>query len=148
MHVCIDDHSRLAYTDIFANEKAVSAVAHFKAAYRWYEKLGVTVTRVMTDNGSCYISKDFAKACRDLKIRHIRTRPYTPKTNGKAERFIQTTIREWAYARTYQTSDQRANHLPNWTHMYNWHRPHGGIKDKTPISRLNLNPDNLLRVHN
>jgi len=101
----------------------------------------------MTDNGACYKSKAFAKVCRDLKIKHVRTKPYTPKTNGKAERFIQTALREWAYARAYETSDQRAAQLQRWTHMYNWHRPHDGIKDKTPISRLNRDPDNLLRLH-
>ena len=102
----------------------------------------------MTDNGSCYKSRAFAKACKDLKLKHIRTKPYTPKTNGKAERFIQTALREWAYARAYDTSDQRAADLPLWSHLYNWHRPHGGIKDQTPISRLRLNRDNLLRLHN
>lgn len=102
----------------------------------------------MTDNGSCYKSHAFAKACKRLKIKHVRTKPYTPKTNGKAERFIQTALREWAYARAYETSDQRAADLPLWSHLYNWHRPHGGIKNQTPISRLSLNRDNLLRHHN
>ncbi len=148
VHVCIDDNSRLSFTQIHPNEKAVSAIAHLKAAVAWYKKLGVKVTRVMTDNGSCYKSKAFAKACIRLNIKHIRTKPYTPKTNGKAERFIQTALREWAYARAYQTSDQRAKDLPIWTHMYNWHRPHGGIKDQTPISRLGWSRDNLLRLHN
>lgn len=147
VHVCIDDHSRIAFTDIFPNEKAVSAVAHLKAAIACYQRLGIAVARVMTDNGACYKSKAFARTCRKLGIRHIRTRPYTPKTNGKAERFIQTALREWAYARAYQTSDQRAAHLPAWMHMYNWHRPHGGIKDQTPISRLGLSRNNLLRLH-
>jgi transposase InsO family protein len=147
VHVAIDDHSRLSFSQIHPNEKAVSAVKHLKAAVAWYRKLGVTIERVMTDNGSCYKSHAFAKACRDLKIKHIRTKPYTPKTNGKAERFIQTALREWAYARAYETSDQRAADLPLWTHLYNWHRPHGGIKDQTPISRLGLNRDNLLRLH-
>ena len=101
----------------------------------------------MTDNGTCYVSKAFAKACGDLQIKHVRTKPYTPKTNGKAERFIQTALREWAYARAYETSDQRAAELPKWPHLYNWHRPHGGIKDQTPISRLTLKRDNLLRLH-
>ena len=101
----------------------------------------------MTDNGSCYRSADFAKSCKQLHLRHIRTRPYTPKTNGKAERFIQTAIREWAYARAYQNSDQRAADLPRWLHRYNWHRPHGSLKAKTPISRLGLSEDNLLRLH-
>ena len=148
VHVAIDDHSRLSFTQIHPNEKATSAIAHLKAAVAWYRNLGIKVERVMTDNGACYKSKAFAKACKNLGIRHIRTKPYTPKTNGKAERFIQTALREWAYARSYQTSDQRAHHLPMWIHLYNWHRPHGGIKDQTPISRLGLNQDNLLRLHN
>ena len=147
VHVCVDDASRIAFTDIFPDERKDSAVAFLKACVAFYWRLGVTVTRVMTDNGSCYRSKAFAKACKALKLRHIRTKPYTPKTNGKAERFIQTSLREWAYARAYRTSDQRKADLPVWTHMYNWHRPHGGIKDQTPISRLGLNRDNLLRFH-
>lgn len=147
VHVAIDDHSRVSFSQILADEKAVSAVAHLKAAVAYYQSLGVKVVRVMTDNGSCYRSKAFARACKGLKIKHLRTKPYTPKTNGKAERFIQTALREWAYARAYQTSDQRAANLKWWTHMYNWHRPHGGIKDRTPISRLALDQDNLLRLH-
>jgi transposase InsO family protein len=147
VHVCIDDHSRLSFSQIHTDEKAVSAVAHFKAAVAWYKRLGITVSRVMTDNGACYKSKDFAKACRDLGIRHIRTKPYTPRTNGKAERFIQTALREWAYARPYETSDQRAGQLESWQHMYNWHRPHGGINNQTPISRSGMNRNNLLRFH-
>ncbi len=101
VHVCIDDHSRLSFSQVHTDEKAVSAVAHLKAAYRWYRSLGIKVERVMTDNGACYRSKAFAKACKKLKINHIRTKPYTLKTNGKAERFIQTALREWAYARAY-----------------------------------------------
>lgn len=147
VHVAIDDASRIARTDIFPDEKAVSAVAFLKATIASYISLGITVTRVMTDNGSCYKSKDFAKTCRDLGLKHIRTRPYTPKTNGKAERFIQTALREWAYARAYPTSDHRKANLPIWTHMYNWHRPHGSLNSKTPISRLNPTSDNLLSLH-
>lgn len=147
VHVSIDDASRIAFTDIFANEKAVSAVAFLKAAVAYYESLGIKVTRVMTDNGSCYRAKDFTKTCKKLGLKHIRTKPYTPKTNGKAERFIQTALREWAYARAYPSSEHRKSQLPTWTHMYNWHRPHGGINSKTPISRLSLNRDNLLRLH-
>jgi transposase InsO family protein len=101
----------------------------------------------MTDNGSCYRSKAFAKACRKLGLKHVCTKPYTPKTNGKAERFIQTALREWAYAVAYPTSDSRAAELPVWLHRYNWHRPHGSLKSKTPISRLGSNQDNLLRLH-
>lgn len=147
VHVCIDDHSRLSFTQIHADEKAVSAIASLKAAVAWYARLGVKVERVMTDNGSCYKSHAFRSACQDLGLKHIRTKPYTPRTNGKAERFIQTALREWAYARAYQTSNQRAADLPVWTHMYNWHRPHGSLNSKPPISRLNLNKDNLLRLH-
>ena len=147
VHVCIDDCSRIAFTDIFPDEKAISAIACLKAAVAYYLSLGIKVARVMTDNGSCYKAKTFAAACKALNLKHIRTKPYTPKTNGKAERFIQTALREWAYARAYQTSDQRKQHLPDWTHMYNWHRPHGGIGSKPPISRLGLRQDNLLRLH-
>ena len=147
VHVCIDDHSRVAFSEIKPDETADSAVPFLKAAVAYYKSLGVTVTRVMTDNGSCYQAFAFRDACRDLGIKHIRTKPYTPKTNGKAERFIQTALREWAYAQAYPTSDRRAQELPIWLHQYNWHRPHGGIKSQTPISRLGLTKDNLLRLH-
>jgi transposase InsO family protein len=147
VHVCIDDASRLAFSQILPDEKKESAVAFLKAAVAYYQSLGVIVARVMTDNGSCYRSKAFRDACRDLGLKHIRTRPYTPKTNGKAERFIQTALREWAYAQAYQTSDRRAQELPIWLHRYNWHRPHGSLKSKPPISRLLLDRDNLLRLH-
>ena len=102
----------------------------------------------MTDNGACYRSFAFRDVCRRLGLKHIRTRPYTPKTNGKAERFIQTALREWAYAIAYPTSNHRAQELPIWLHRYNWHRPHASLKSKTPISRLGLTEDNLLRLHN
>jgi transposase InsO family protein len=148
VHVCIDDASRIAFSQILPDEKKESAVAFLKAAGAYYQSLGVTVTRVMTDNGSCYRSKAFRDACRDLGLKHIRTKPYTPKTNGKAERFIQTALREWAYAQAYPNSDHRAAELPIWLHRYNWHRPHGGLKSKPPISRLALAEDNLLRLHN
>ena len=147
VHVCIDDHSRVAFSEIKPDETADSAVPFLKAAVAYYKSLGVIVTRVMTDNGSCYQAFAFRDACRDLGIKHIRTKPYTPKTNGKAERFIQTALREWAYAQAYPTSDRRAQELPIWLHQYNWHRPHGGIKSQTPISRLGLTKDNLLRLH-
>ncbi|NNE22213.1 MAG: IS481 family transposase [Rhizobiales bacterium] len=148
LHVCIDDASRIAFTDIYPDEKKQSAVAFLKAAIDYYRRLGITITRVMTDNGSCYKSFAFRDLCKQLGLRHIRTKPYTPRTNGKAERFIKTAITEWAYAMAYQTSKQRADYLPKWTHMYNWHRPHGGIKYQTPISVLCMNRDNLLRFHN
>ena len=147
VHVCIDDASRIAFSQVLPNEKKESAVAFLKAAVAYYASLGVTVSRVMTDNGSCYKSKAFRKACQALQLKHIRTKPYTPKTNGKAERFIQTSLREWAYAKPYPTSKHRAAELPSWLHKYNWHRPHGGIKYQTPISRLGLTVNNLLRLH-
>src|SRR3954453_1182799 len=147
VHVCIDDASRVAFSQILPNEKKESAVAFLKATVAYYANLGVTITRVMTDNGSCYRSKAFRCACRDLGLKHIRTKPYTPKTNGKAERFIQTALREWAYAQAYPTSDHRAAALPIWLHRYNWHRPHSSLKSKSPITRLALTEDNLLRLH-
>ena len=147
VHVCIDDRSRVAFSQILPDERKGSAVAFLKAAVAYYQSLGITVERVMTDKGSCYISEDFAKACEELGLRHIRTKPYTPKTNGKAERFIQTALREWAYAKAYPNSNQRAQELPIWLHRYNWHRPHGSLKANTPISQLGLSEDNLLRFH-
>ena len=147
VHVCIDDHSRVAFSQIHPDETKQSAVPFLRAAVAYYKSLGVAVSRVMTDNGSCYKSHAFRDACAELGLKHIRTKPYTPKTNGKAERFIQTSLREWAYAQSYDSSDQRAAKLPAWLHRYNWHRPHGGIMSQTPISRLALDRDNLLRLH-
>jgi transposase InsO family protein len=147
VHVCIDDASRVAFSQVLVDEKKERAVAFLIAAVAYYASLGVTVRRVMTDNGSCYRSKAFAKSCSALGLKHIFTKPYTPKTNGKAERFVQTTLREWAYAQAYPSSDDRAATLPGWLHRYNWHRPHGGIKSQTPFSRLGLSEDNLLRLH-
>ena len=146
VHVCIDDASRVAFSQILPDEKKASAVAFLKAAVSYYASLGVAVQRVMTDNGSCYRAFAFRQACRDLGLRHVRTKPYTPKTNGKAERFIQTALREWAYAQAYANSDHRAAELPVWMHRYNWRRPHSAIKSKPPISRLDLTEDNLLRL--
>ena len=146
-HVCVDDASRIAFAEMKRDETATSAVDFLKAAVTYYRSLGVAVARVMTDNGSCYKAFAFRDACRDLGLKHIRTKPYTPKTNGKAERFIQTALREWAYARPYDHSDQRTRRLPQWLHDYNWHRPHGGIHAKTPISKLGLSDNNLLTLH-
>jgi len=147
VHVCIDDASRVAFSKIRKSERGRCAVAFLKAAVAYYKSLGVTVLRVMTDNGSCYRSHAFARACRRLELKHIRTKPYTPRTNGKAERFIQTSLREWAYARAYLNSRQRARELPFFMHRYNWHRPHASIGGKPPISRIDLTKDNLLRLH-
>jgi len=147
VHVAIDDHSRLATAQIFPNEKCSSAIAFLEHAVDYYRFLGITVSRVMTDNGSCYRAKHFASACARLGIKHIRTKPYTPQTNGKAERFIQTALREWAYATAFEHSDQRRGELPTWLHRYNWHRPHASLAKSTPISRLGLTEDILLMTH-
>jgi transposase InsO family protein len=147
-HVAIDDHSRVARSEILANEKKESAVAFLKRTVAYFNSLGVKVDRVMTDNGGGYRSKDFARACRELQIKHLRTRPYTPQTNGKAERFIQTALREWAYATAFESSDQRKAGLLTWLHRYNWHRPHASLGQNPPISRLPLTGNNLLRLHN
>ena len=147
VHVCIDDASRVGFSQIHPDEKAASAVAFLHAAVAYFQSLGITVTRVMTDNGPCYKSFAFRDACKALGLRHIRTKPYTPRTNGKAERFIQTALREWAYAQSYPTSDRRAAELPVWLHRYNWHRPHGSLDAKTPISQLGLTVNYLLRRH-
>jgi transposase InsO family protein len=147
VHVCIDDASRVAFVQVMANQRKESAVAFLEAALAYYGSLGIRIERVMTDNGSCYRSRTFRAACQRLGLRQIFTRPYTPKTNGKAERFIQTALREWAYARAYHNSDQRSAELLTWLHRYNWHRPHASLKAKTPISRLGLTEDNVLRFH-
>jgi transposase InsO family protein len=147
VHLAIDDHSRLAYSEILPDETRGSCLRFLFNALRFFRSLGVKVERVMTDNGSSFRSRRYAKALRRLKIKHLRTKPYTPKTNGKAERFVQTSLREWAYARAYETSEDRAAQLPGWLHRYNWHRPHGGIGAKPPISRLALTQNNLLRLH-
>jgi transposase InsO family protein len=147
VHVAIDDASRIAFSRIMKTQRQHCAIAFLKAAVAYYESLGITLERVMTDNGSCYRSRRFRNACRRLGLKLIYTRPYTPRTNGKAERFIQTALREWAYARAYDTSTQRAAELPYWIHRYNWHRPHGSIGAVPPISTLGLTGNNLLRLH-
>jgi transposase InsO family protein len=147
VHVMVDDHSRLAYAEALETLTGAAAAAFLRRAVAWFAERGIKVERVMTDNGSCYQSKTFRAACKRLDLRQIFTKPYTPKTNGKAERFIQTALREWAYAQAYQNSDQRTAELLNWLHRYNWHRPHGSLKANTPISRLGLAGNNLLRLH-
>ncbi len=140
VHVCIDDYSRLAYVEVLENERGNTASDFLRRAVAWFVTQGVAVRQVMTDNGSCYISKAFAKAYDDLGLKHVRTRPYSPKTNGKAERFIQTLLREWAYARPYRSSNQRANLLPRWIDHYNLERPHGSLDYLPPISRVQSMP--------
>ena len=137
LHVCIDDASRLAYTEILPSERKEDTTAFLERALAWLGRHGVSVERVMTDNGSAYRSKLFANALRTAGARHVRTRPYTPRTNGKAERFIQTSLREWAYARPYASSAERAQAIRPWTDAYNLNRPHAGIKGLTPWQRVN-----------
>ncbi|AQC69784.1 IS481 family transposase [Bordetella pertussis] len=145
--VAIDDHARVAFTDIHPDERFPSAVQFLKDAVAYYQRLGVTIQRLLTDNGSAFRSRAFAALCHELGIKHRFTRPYRPQTNGKAERFIQSALREWAYAHTYQNSQHRADAMKSWLHHYNWHRPHQGIGRAVPISRLNLGEYNLLTVH-
>lgn len=137
LHVAIDDASRLAYTEILPSLGRQDATAFLQRALAWYGRLGVNVQRVMTDNGSAYRSKLFAKALQQAGAKHIRTRPYTPRTNGKAERFIQTSLREWAYAKPYASSDQRSAAIGPWTDSYNLSRPHSALGHQPPIKRLN-----------
>ena len=136
LHVCIDDHSRAVYQEVLPDEKAVTVTGFLKRAAAWYQSLGITVERVMTDNGSGYRSHVFRGAVEALGVRHIRTRPYTPKTNGKAERFIQTAIREWAYAAPYRSSAARTLALRGFTRYYNTARPHAALGYRPPLSRL------------
>jgi transposase InsO family protein len=147
LHVAIDDHSRIAFSQLHANERADSTVAFLRAAVAYYHRFGIRIRRLLTDNAPCYYSDLFATTCRELGIRHLRTRPYTPRTNGKAERFIQTALREWAYARLYQNSDHRRSELDPWLHQYNWHRPHASLGQSPPISRSGLDGNNLLTHH-
>lgn len=147
VHVAIDDASRVAFATLHADETGRSACRALLAAVRYYAGYGIAIRRVMTDNGACYKSKRFGQLCRRLGMKHIRTRPYTPRTNGKAERFIQTALREWAYARSYDNSDQRAAHMPVWLHQYNWHRPHSALEYQPPVTRLALDVNNLVGLH-
>ena len=142
-HVCIDDHSRVAYVEILDDERGETAAAFFRRALAWYTQQGVKVERVLTDNGTCYRSHVFAAACRDPAIRHLRTRPYTPRTNGKAERLIQTLLREWAYRYPFRSSAERLQLLGPYLHFYNHHRMHSALADLPPFSRLTLN--NVMR---
>ncbi len=146
VHVAIDDHSRVAFSTVHPNETADTACLALRQTVEYYRNLGIRFERVLTDNGACYRSNQFARTVKELGMRHLRTKPYTPRTNGKAERFIQTSLREWAYARAYSCSDERDGALPAWLYHYNWHRPHMGIGCQPPISRIPLN--NVVGLHN
>lgn len=147
LHVAIDDHARVAYGELFRDEGRLSVSRFLARVVAYYRRLGVRIVRVLTDNGSGYRSKQFARACRRLSIKHSFTRPYRPQTNGKAERFIQTALREWAYARTYTNHCERAKAWLPWLHRYNWHRPHASLNDRPPIRRLGLSVNNLSALH-
>lgn len=138
VHVCIDDHSRLAYVEALDDETGKTCAGFLARATLWFAARGITVRRVMTDNGSGYISDIFRECVQGLGLRHIRTRPYTPQTNGKAERFIKTMLHEWAYFLPYKSSRRRKADLPRWVQYYNCQREHGGINFKPPISRLTV----------
>jgi transposase InsO family protein len=140
VHTVVDDHSRVAYAEIRADEKADTAVEVLHNAVSWFAERGVTVERVLSDNGSCYKSHAWRDACAELGIAHKRTRPYRPQTNGKIERFHRTLADGWAYARHYDSEHARRNTLPNWLHFYNHHRAHSAIGGLPPVSRLNNLP--------
>jgi transposase InsO family protein len=136
VHVCIDDATRLAYAEVLPDEKAATAIGFLRRAIAFYRSHGIDVEGLMTDNGSAYVSVAHALACKALGIRHIRTRPYRPQTNGKAERFIRTMLREWAYAAVYGSSPERAAALSGWLERYNYRRRHGALGHRPPIARL------------
>lgn len=135
LHVAVDDHSRMAFTQMLPNQKADTTIAFLNAAVEFFARHGIGIRALLTDNGSSYRSRQFRQACQQMAILHSRTKPYTPRTNGKAERFIQTALREWAYAKHWDHSDQRDAHLLPWTDYYNRERPHGSLQYKPPISR-------------
>ena len=143
VHVAVDDATRLAYVEVLADERKTTTTGFLLRALRWFRDRGIKAERVMTDNGSAYRSRRFAKALRWLAIRHIFTRPYTPKTNGKAERFIQTLLREWAYGLAHPSSAARNADLPRWLDWFNRSRPHSALNGLSPIARVN----NLMRTH-
>jgi len=145
--VAVDDHSRVAFTQIYPDETKQSAESFLRATVSHFESLRVPIQRVITDNGKCFHSALFGAACLELGIAQKFTRAYRPQTNGKAERFIQSALREWAYGRVYANSEQRRAALPLWTHFYNCHREHHGIGLKAPISRLSLSRKNVLTLH-
>ena len=147
LHVAIDDHSRVVYVEVLPDEKGETAVGFIQRALAWFEARGVSVSRILTDNGSWYLYRGVRAELETAGIRHIRTKPYTPRTNGKAERFIQTMLREWAYVRPYPTSRRRNERLKPWLDSYNRRRPHSPIGYKPPVSRLPPTRNNVSGFH-
>jgi len=145
--VAVDDHSRIAFTQMYPDEKKESAVAFLHAATSYFASLKVPIQRVITDNGPAFHSAAFGATCLELGIAQRFTRAYRPQTNGKAERFIQSALREWAYGRAYRNSDERQAALLIWLHFYNWHRQHHGIGCQPPMSRLSTSRKNVLTLH-
>ena len=146
VHVCIDDCSRAAYAEVLPDERSVTVAGFVRRALTWFARRGVRAQRMLTDNGSAYRSHRLAALCRARRIGQRFTRPYTPRTNGKAERFIQTLLREWAYAVAYPSSAARTRALARWLHYYNWHRGHTALNRQPPLSRV-LPQDDLLKLH-
>jgi transposase InsO family protein len=138
VHIAVDDHSRLAYAEVLPDEKATTAAGFLRRAVRFYRRHGIRVERVLTDNGSAYVGAVHALACRRLAIKHLRTRPYRPQTNGKAERFIRTLLAGWAYGAIYRSSAERTTALDGWLWHYNHRRRHSALGHQAPISRTNL----------
>ena len=147
LHIAIDDHSRISFAAILPDQSHRSAMRFFLMARAHFNRFGITIRRVYSDNGSCYRHWLYRKLMNELHLKQRFTRPYTPRTNGKAERFIQTALREWAYARSYQNSNEREEQLEYWLHDYNFHRPHASLNLNTPASRAGLNRNNLLSLH-
>jgi transposase InsO family protein len=147
LHVAVDDHSRVAYGEFCGNERGAGAARFLVRLVRYYQRFGMKIARVLTDNGKCFQSDRFRRACRRLGIKHSFTRAYRPQTNGKAERFIKTALREWAYVRSYANSYERRKAWLPWLHRYNWHRPHASLHYRPPIRRLGLTMNNLSALH-
>ncbi len=147
LHVAIDDHARVAYGEIYRDERGLSCARFLNRLLSYYRRLGIKVQRILTDNGTGYRSKRFRRACQRLGVKHSYTRPYRPQTNGKAERFIKTTLHEWAYVRTYANDRERTKAWLPWLHHYNWHRPHASLDYRPPIRRLGLSVNNVSALH-
>ena len=149
LHTALDDHSRVAYSELLADEKAETAAAFWSRAADWFASVGITIERVLTDNGSCYRGVVHALACKALRIKHLRTRPYRPQTNGEAERFIRTMLGGWADGAIYGNSEERRLALPGWLDYYNRRRPHGSLSHQPPLRRLEaLTRNNLAGSYN